>query len=132
MDYTTTINPADLDPTTQGFLAGLSLVYIIVGILASIFLIIATWIIYKKAGEKGWACIIPIYNLIVLFRIVKMDWWHILIFLFVPFAAIVYGILLDFKLAKVFGKGVGFGFLLLLIPIIGYPVLAFGSAKYEG
>ena len=132
MDYTTTVNPADLDPTTQGFLAGLSLVYIIVGILASIFLIIATWIIYKKAGEKGWACIIPIYNLIVLFRIVKMDWWHILIFLFVPFAAIVYGILLDFKLAKVFGKGVGFGFLLLLIPIIGYPVLAFGSAKYEG
>ena len=132
MDYTTTVNPADLDPTTQGFLAGLSLVYIIVGILAIIFLIIATWIIYKKAGEKGWACIIPIYNLIVLFRIVKMDWWHILIFIFVPFAAIVYGILLDFKLAKVFGKGVGFGFLLLLIPIIGYPVLAFGSAKYEG
>jgi hypothetical protein len=39
-------------------------------------------------------------------------------------------IALDF--AKVFGKGSGFGIGLIFLPIIFYPILAFGDAKYQG
>jgi hypothetical protein len=34
--------------------------------------------------------------------------------------------------AKSFGKGVGFGIGLLLLPIIFFPILGFGSAQYQG
>ena len=37
----------------------------VVGILS----IIAMWKIFTKAGEKGWKCIIPIYNLYILYKI---------------------------------------------------------------
>jgi hypothetical protein len=37
-----------------------------------------------------------------------------------------------FQLAKVFGKGTGFGFGLLLLPFIFYPILAFGKSEYVG
>jgi len=38
------------------------------------------WVIYTKAGEAGWKCLIPIYNLIVLLKIInKPVWWIILI-----------------------------------------------------
>ena len=29
------------------------------------------WVIYTKAGEAGWKCLIPIYNLIVLLKIIN-------------------------------------------------------------
>ena len=67
-----------------------------------------------------------------MFRIIKMEWWHILIMIFVPFAQIVYAILIPLKLAKVFGKSTGFGVLAIFFSIIAYPILAFGSAEYQG
>lgn len=127
--YVTTSTP---DPATTGFLAGIGTGTIIFYIAVIIFMLIVMWKIYAKAGQPGWAAIIPIYNLVVMFRIIKMEWWHILIMLFVPFAQIVYAILIPVKLAKVFGKSTGFGVLSIFFSIICYPILAFGSAKYEG
>lgn len=97
-----------------------------------IFELIVTWKIYVKAGQPGWAAIVPFYNIVVLLKIIKMDWWHILIMLFVPFAAIVYGIIIPLKLAKAFGKSTGFGVLTIFFEPIMLAILAFGSAKYEG
>jgi len=96
-----------------------------------IFEFVALWKLLTKAGQPGWAILIPIYDIIVLFKVVKMDWWHVLIFLLVPFAAGVYAIILPFKLAKVFGKGTGFGVLTLFFSVITIPILAFGSAEYQ-
>lgn len=50
----------------------------IVGVFAILFcilMIIATWKIFKKAGEPGWKSIIPIYNVYVMFKIVNMKSW---------------------------------------------------------
>ena len=44
-------------------------------ILFCILMIIATWKIFKKAGEPGWKSIIPIYNLYIMFKIVNMKSW---------------------------------------------------------
>ena len=41
-------------------------------------------------------------------------------------------IIASLDMAKSFGKEVGYGILLALLPIIGYPMLAFGNAQYQG
>ena len=41
-------------------------------------------------------------------------------------------IILDIDIAKNFGKSAAFGIGLLLLPIIFFPILGFGSARYEG
>ncbi len=104
----------------------------IAALAVAVFSIVTMWIIFKKAGQPGWAILIPIYNLIVLLKVVNLDWWHVLIFIFVPFASVVYAILIPLRLAKVFGKPTSFGVLSIFFSIITNAILAFGEAKYQG
>jgi len=97
----------------------------------AILMIAAWWKIFSKAGQPGWAAIIPIYNWIVWCKIVGRPWWWILLLL-IPFVNFIILIILIIDLAKSFGKGVGFGIGLLLLPIIFFPILGFGSAQYQG
>jgi hypothetical protein len=97
----------------------------------TILMIVAWWKIFTKAGQPGWACIIPIYNLYVWCKIVGRPWWWILLML-IPFVNFIILIILTIDLAKSFGKGVGFGIGLLLLAVIFFPILAFGSAQYQG
>jgi hypothetical protein len=97
----------------------------------TILMIAAWWKIFSKAGQPGWATIIPIYNWIVWCKIVGRPWWWILLLL-IPFVNFIILIILIIDLAKSFGKGVGFGIGLLLLPIIFFPILGFGSAQYQG
>ncbi len=102
----------------------------IISIAASVLIIVSMWKIFKKAGKKGWESIIPIYNMVVLLEICKIEVWQIVFFI-IPFANIYIFFRLYIELAKKFGKGVGFGVLNVFFPIITLPILAFGSAKYE-
>lgn len=100
--------------------------------LALIVLMLASmWVIYAKAGKPGWAAIIPIYNIIVLLEIVGRPIWWILLWL-VPCVNVVVAIVVVIDLAKSFGKDVAFAIGLLLLGIVFYPILAFGSARYIG
>ena len=96
-----------------------------------VFLFITMWIIYKKAGYKGWECLIPIYSEIIRLRIVGKPWWWILLFL-IPIVNIVYAIWSVNMLSKSFGKDEGFTVGLVLLGFIFYPILAFGKAEYQG
>jgi signal peptidase I len=43
---------------------------------------LGTWKLYKKAGKKSWQAIVPIYNAVVLMRIINRPvWWVILLFI---------------------------------------------------
>jgi hypothetical protein len=96
-----------------------------------ILMIAACWKIFTKAGQPGWAAIIPIYNWYIFCKIVgRPGWWVIL--LFIPFVNFIVGIILCIDLAKSFGKGVGFGIGLILLGVIFFPILGFGSAQYQG
>ena len=95
-----------------------------------IFGLIAMWKVFVKAGEPGWACLIPIYNLIVLLRIAGKPWWWIFLFI-IPIVNFVIFIIVSIDVAKNFGKGVGFGLGLAFLSIIFYPILAFGDARYN-
>src|SRR6476620_11535844 len=66
---------------------------IIVGLLIALFLIVAMWKVFTKAGQPGWACIIPIYNLYVWCKIVGRPWWWILLML-IPFVNFIIAIIL--------------------------------------
>ncbi|PIE03779.1 MAG: signal peptidase I [Acidobacteria bacterium] len=96
-----------------------------------IVMIASMWKIYTKAGKPGWAAIIPIYNLIVLLEIVDKPLWWFILFL-IPFVNFIVMILVCLELAKKFGKGAGFAIGLLLLGIIFFPILGFGSARYQG
>lgn len=93
--------------------------------------IAALWKVFAKAGEPGWVCLVPIYNLIVLLQIIGRPVWWFLLFL-VPLVNIVIAFVLAIDLAKKFGKSSAFGIGLALLPPIFYPILGFGDAKYQG
>ena len=111
--------------------AGLGIGAAIAGLLVGIFFIIVMWKIFTKGGQPGIAAIIPIWNIIAMLQIAgKPVWWIIL--LCIPFVNIVIGIMVMIALAQSFGKGVGFAIGMLFLPIIFYPMLAFGSAQHGG
>ncbi len=109
-----------------GAMAG---VFIVVYLAIVVLMLVAGWKIYTKAGKPGWAVLIPIYNIIVYLDIVGKPWWWLLLML-IPLVNIVIGIMIMHQLSLAFGKGAGYTVGLILLPIIFFPMLAFGSAKY--
>jgi Family of unknown function (DUF5684) len=103
----------------------------IIALLVALVLIVAMWKVFTKAGQPGWASIIPIYNLYIWCKIVGRPGWWILLML-IPFVNFIICIILCIDLAKSFGKGAGFGIGLALLGVIFLPILGFGSAQYQG
>ena len=117
-------------------LLGTMLGFIIVfSLIVCVLSIIAMWRIFTKAGKPGWASIIPVYNMVVLFQIVGMNPWLLLLYI-VPFvnyiASIVLMIMLCIKLAKAFGKSSGFAVGLIFLNTIFMLILGLGNAEYVG
>lgn len=112
-------------------LGSFMLVVFLIGIVVGLISIIAMWKIFTKAGQPGWASIIPIYNIYVLIQVAGMQWWF-LILMFIPGVNFVATILIYHYLSKSFGKGSGFTIGLIFLPIIFFPILGFGDAKYLG
>ena len=94
-----------------------------------VFMLVTMWKIFTKAGEPGWACIVPIYNVIVMLKIAgKPGWWILL--MFIPVVSLIVSILVVVSLSQNFGKGSGYAIGLILLPVVFMPMLAFGSAEY--
>ena len=106
----------------------------LVSIVISLMFVAGLWKIFSKAGKPGWAAIIPIYNLIVLFEITGKSIWWIVLFL-IPvvnfIAPLIVMILVYITLAERFGRGGGTIVGLILLPFIFVPMLGFGSATYQ-
>jgi hypothetical protein len=99
-------------------------------IVLAVVLFVAMWKVFEKAGQPGWAAIIPIYNIYILIKVAgRPGWW--LILMFVPFVNFVISIIISLDVARNFGKTVGFGIGLIFLSIIFYPILAFGDARYQ-
>lgn len=103
----------------------------LLGIAVAVLSIVALWKIFEKAGEPGWAAIIPFYNLYVLFKITWGSGWKFLLLL-IPIANLVIAIITMVKLAKAFGKSGGFAVGLIFLSVIFYYILAFDSSTYIG
>lgn len=121
-------------------------------ILLAIFMAIVFWKIFTKAGQPGWTAIIPFYSgYIFVVKIAKVSIWYFIaalvptllvaadvdlpaiegVFSIVLFVAyIVLGIVVSHNLSKRFGKGTGYTIGLIILPLIFYPMLAFGNSVY--
>jgi uncharacterized protein DUF5684 len=96
-----------------------------------ILMIAALWKVFSKAGQPGWAAIIPIVNTYFLCKVAgRPGWWVIL--MLIPFVNLIIWIILCIDVAKSFGKGTGFEIGLLLLPFIFFLILGSGSAQYQG
>lgn len=101
----------------------------VIWFLCILIIVIAKWIIFKKAGEKWWKAIIPIYNDYILFKIA----WHKKWFLWVLFPPmfVIMKIIILFNIAKKFQKKAWFALWLSFVPVVFYPILARWKAKYD-
>ena len=110
---------------------GLGFLGTMIWLALTILLIASMWKVFTKAGQPGWASIIPFYNIYVFLTIAgKPGWW--LILLLIPGLNIIFGIIAMVAFAQKFGKGAGFIVGLILLPVIFYPILAFSDARYLG
>jgi Family of unknown function (DUF5684) len=97
-------------------------------ILAVVLLVVvSTWKVFERAGEPGWASLVPIYNLIVLCRVAGVSGWWVLA-AFIPLLNIIFLFVTSVGVANRFGKGAGYGIGLALLPFIFWPMLAFGDS----
>jgi len=126
------------------FAGSMSLVSILISLAIAVVMIIANWKIFTKAGEEGWKCIIPFYNMYTQYKFTwntKMFWimFGLSLACIIPLlgfvaaiAVFVINIMALNKLAKSFGKGTGFTVGLIFLNAIFLLILGFGDAEYQG
>ena len=118
----------------MAFFAAFFMVFLVIGLVC----LIGMWKVFAKAGQPGWAVLIPIYNLIVLLRIAGLPWFWVFtpLVVIIPvlgaLAYLVWIVWVYHRISTRFGQGVGFTIGLTLLSPIFWLILGFGSAKYVG
>ena len=120
----------DAESVGLGGLLAILGAYLVFVLAIAVVMLISMWKIYSKAGQPGWAVLVPIYNIVVLLKIVRKPVWWILL-MCIPFLNAIIAILIYLELAKVFNKETGFGLGMVFLPIIFLPMLAFGKSEYQ-
>lgn len=101
----------------------------VIDIVLSVLIIAGLWKVFTKAGQPGWAAIIPLLNMYFLCKVAgRPGWWLLLLLICFP----IFYIIVCIDVAKRFGKGVGFALGLIFLGFIFFPILGFGSAQYQG
>ena len=110
---------------------GMILFICLLALVVAVFIIAAMWKVFTKAGQPGWAAIIPIYNIYILTKIGgKPGYWTLLCL--IPLVNYIFVVWLYNMVSKSFGKDEGFTVGLVLLGIVFWPILGFGDSKYQG
>ena len=64
---------------------------------------LATWKLYVKAGKQAWEAFVPVYNAVVLMKIINRPWWWTIL-LFVPIVNLIMFPVIWVETARSFGK----------------------------
>jgi len=127
-----------LTPAVQGFVVGLLVIGVLIALTFLILQIIGMAKTFKKAKQPAWAAIVPFYNLFISYKLTGLElWWFIFLALALvcvpwPASVVLFGFF-NYKLAKSFGKNVGFAIGLTLLPPIFWMILGCSSEiKYKG
>ncbi|WP_051630027.1 DUF5684 domain-containing protein [Lacrimispora aerotolerans] len=140
-----------MDGSLYASLAAFGAFVFVLVIAIGILLIVANWKIFTKAGQPGWATLIPVYNVYVMSQIAfgsAVYFIALIIAWVVSFIGNISGI--DFisslaslaqlvlyiiycaNISKAFQKSVGFTVGLVVLPVIFFPILGFDSSRYIG
>jgi hypothetical protein len=113
-----------------GLMAAMGGAFLLFLLAITVVFIVGMWKTFAKAGQPGWASVVPIYNCYVMMKIAGRPGWWVLL-LFIPLVNLAIAIIVAIDIAKAFGQGAAFGIVLLfLLSGIGYLVLGFGSYRY--
>ena len=126
----------------EGMATGLLVVFVLLGLGVAVLMIAAWWCIFTKAGQPGWAAIIPFYNMYVLLQVAgKPGWWLIwfilpalpipIVNVILSIVSVIFTIIVWAAVCERFGKGGGFVVGVILLGVIFIPILGFGSAQYR-
>ena len=108
---------------------GLGIISIIIlsfGGLSFLIFWISWFNIFRKAGQAGWKAFIPFFNLFIVTKIVNKPVWWIVVYLLLPVGYILSSI----QIGKLFGKNLIFSIGMILLPLVFFPLLAFGKTEY--
>jgi len=117
-------------------IAGFGMILVAGIVVIGIVTLIGMWKVFTKAGEPGWAVLIPIYNIIVLLRVAGLPWYWVFtpLILIIPLlgaiAYLAWIVWVHHRISTNFGQGVGFTIGLTLLGPIFWLILGFGSSKY--
>lgn len=64
---------------------------------------LGTWKLYQKAGRKAWEAAVPVYNAVVLMKIINRPWWYVIL-LFVPVINLIMFPVIWVETLRSFGK----------------------------
>jgi signal peptidase I len=64
---------------------------------------LATWKLYIKAGRQAWEAFVPVYNAIVLMKIINRPWWWTIL-LFLPIVNLILFPVVWVEIARSFKK----------------------------
>lgn len=109
---------------------GSSGIGLFVGLALTIVVLAGFWKTFEKAGEPGWAAIVPIYNIYVLVKISGNRWWWFIL-LFVPVINFLATIKISIDIAGKFNRGALFGLGLAFLSFVFYLILGFGDYQYQ-
>ena len=93
-------------------------------------MIAGMWMTFVKAGQPGWWTVLPVFNLVGIIRVAGEP-MRFLWFMLIPVVNIVLLVGLYLRLARFFGKGAWFGWGLVFLPFVFFPVVGFGKADYQ-
>ena len=137
------------------FLGG---IYVTIALAWWLLQIIANWRIFTKAGEAGWKSIIPVYSDYISYKIAWQTsyFWlvfilgivascvqayanpngdNVMLLMIVSLIKIITGIIsimYSIKLARAFGRGIGFALGLIFLSPIFMLILGLGDDRYYG
>ena len=109
----------------------MEVMFIFIQLALAILIIASFWKIFLKAGQPGWAAIVPFYNLYIVLKIAGKPGWWLLLYL-IPLVNLIIAVIVCIEIARAFGKSEGFTVGLFFLSIIFLPILAFGDNKYLG
>jgi hypothetical protein len=119
-----------MENASSGIFAGIGgLVYMALIVLSTVGL----WKLFEKAGKPGWASLIPIYNVVVMFQIIGKPMWQLILF-FIPLANLYVLITMVVSMAKSYGKyGIGNYLLAIFLSPIAFAMWGFADdTRYVG
>jgi len=109
----------------------ITMLLLVVELIAAAMSIMVMWTIYVRAGQPGWASIVPVYNMVVLMNIAgRPAWWFVL--MLIPVVNFIIWFMVCMDLAVAFDRGIPFAAGLFFVPFIFFPIMAFGEPDYVG
>lgn len=117
--------------TLVATLVAFKIIALVVAIIIFLVIVISRCFLLKKAGEKFWKGLIPIYGDIMLCKIIYGRGWFFVFYL-VPIWNMIFMLGMLLRIPQCFNKDLEWGVFMIVAPLICLPALAFGKAEYLG